>query len=62
MTDLAQSIRGPWILVGDFNLITDGFERFGGAPNVRAGYLLFNDFLFLNGLRDISASGAKFTW
>lgn len=60
--DLAQSIRGPWILAGDFNSITDGSKRFGGVTNVRARCPLFRDFLFSSSLRDLGASGAEFTW
>lgn len=51
-----------WLLARDFNSIIDSSERVGGASTARVDCCWFQDFLFSNGLRDLEACAAKFTW
>lgn len=59
---LANCLKGPYILTGDFNSILDSSKRVGGASILKAGCKWFHEFLFNNALRDLGASGAQFTW
>lgn len=59
---VAEHVDGSWLLAGDFNLILDSSDRVGDATTGRVGCRWFRDFLFLNGLRDLRACGARFTW
>lgn len=62
LSSLADSIMESWIFTGDFNCILDSTKRSGGASLTHVGCKWFQKFFFDNGLRDMEASGARFTW
>ncbi|KAK8607450.1 hypothetical protein V6N13_053185 [Hibiscus sabdariffa] len=57
---LASSIRGPWILFGDFNATLCSADRHGCASSVRPNKA-FQNLIFDNGLRDMGFHGPEFT-
>ncbi|KAL0911913.1 hypothetical protein M5K25_017849 [Dendrobium thyrsiflorum] len=58
----ASAISGPWMLGGDFNIITQSEEKMGGAaPNLNA-MEDFNDMIRNCCLSDIGFTGSSFTW
>lgn len=62
MSDLADSIIEPWLLVGDFNSISFQFEKHGGKPfssSFKSSLLQFSN---AAGLIDLSFNGSLFTW
>lgn len=61
LSSLADSVEGPWIIIGDFNCILDSSERTEGASRSHVGCKWFCDFLFDNALHDLGACGAQFT-
>lgn len=62
LDQIASSLSGPWLLVGDFNAILNQEERQGGSLRRNHGCGLFNNFLHSNGLLDLGSHGPKFTW
>jgi hypothetical protein len=48
--------------VGDFNEITEEFEKFGGAPKSQGQTRDFYDTLRYCKLHDLGYIGARFTW
>lgn len=52
----------PWLLMGDFNEITDPSEKWGGAPPDNWRLKLFNGFINQAHLRDLNFQGPAFTW
>ncbi|WMV45630.1 hypothetical protein MTR67_039015 [Solanum verrucosum] len=52
----------PWCTVGDFNVITDIDEKFGGIPYNMRKSLEFIGVIEACGLMDLGFNGPKFTW
>lgn len=52
----------PWLVIGDFNEITNPTEKFGGRPPSRAKMELFLNFLNNANLIDLGFTCPKFTW
>ncbi|CAN1128052.1 hypothetical protein LINPERHAP2_LOCUS4389 [Linum perenne] len=60
--NLNLGLNIPWLVIGDFNAITDPSEKLGGLPPRRNSTVAFNDFIFDNHLLDLGFSGNRFTW
>lgn len=62
--DLTPAIPGfrPWLLVGDFNNITNLAEKIGGNRTISNYMIEFNRFLSEGNLISIPASYVPFTW
>ena len=59
--DLSSNINGPWVIIGDFNLIRSGDEK----NNVNVNIPLmntFNDTINSLGVMEIPLLGRNFTW
>lgn len=54
--------REPWLIAGDFNVITSISERLGGAPPNARNMKEFNDAIFNCGLFSICFDGQPFMW
>ncbi|CAN0873079.1 hypothetical protein LINGRAHAP2_LOCUS10282 [Linum grandiflorum] len=52
----------PWALIGDFNAVRLAEEKEGCLPPSASSLKQFNNFIFGNGLEDVSAVGPLFTW
>ncbi|KAL4341271.1 hypothetical protein GQ457_08G035640 [Hibiscus cannabinus] len=52
----------PWFIGGDFNVILNSSERFGGIPSIYKGSRSFSKFIHLAGLLDLGFQGLPFTW
>ncbi|XP_027150340.1 uncharacterized protein LOC113750578 [Coffea eugenioides] len=62
MEGLAGEVQGPWLLAGDFNVITCIEERMGGAPANVTNMEEFNESIGKCGLAEVPFDGAVFTW
>ncbi|CAM8975881.1 unnamed protein product [Rhodiola kirilowii] len=62
LLDMSSSITGPWIVAGDFNTISSGSEKKGGAAQAPGSMSDFNEFQMDCGLSDAGYTGSKFTW
>nr|XP_027088507.1 uncharacterized protein LOC113709854 [Coffea arabica] len=62
MEELAGSVRGPWLLAGDFNVITTAEERAGGSPANARNIEEFNAAIGTCGLAEVPFDGSLFTW
>ncbi|XP_071939796.1 uncharacterized protein [Coffea arabica] len=62
MDALAGEIVGPWLLAGDFNVISSMEERVGGSPANERNMEEFNDSIGNCGLTEVPFDGALFTW
>jgi hypothetical protein len=62
LSDMGNSFGGPWLLLGDFNLILSSVEKFGGRPFGSLSHRHFEDFVHSNALIGLGFSGNKFTW
>jgi exonuclease III len=57
-----NSFNNNWLLFGDFNLILNTNEKYGGNPMDTNTTSLFRDTLNLCGLHDLGYKGDIFTW
>jgi hypothetical protein len=57
-----NSFNNNWLLFGDFNLILNTNEKYGGNPMDTNTTSLFRDTLNLCGLQDLGYKGDIFTW
>lgn len=58
---MAQRIKGPWLLGGDFNTILNAEDKIGHNRHNNE-ITPFRDCLNKCGLEDIKFSGRVFTW
>ncbi|XP_020270783.1 uncharacterized protein LOC109845967 [Asparagus officinalis] len=56
------SVDCPWLVGGDFNAITNGDEKLGGAPITGADTKDFQHFISSNQLVHIKTTGCFYTW
>ena len=54
--------EGPWMVVGDFNVILNAQARSGGAPSNLRNMEEFNDAIFNCGLAEVDFDGSACTW
>ena len=59
---LLQSLEGPWLCFGDFNLIVEANEKLGGHTGSTSATNYLRNLMFELGAVDLGFSGAKFTW
>ncbi|TYI87927.1 hypothetical protein E1A91_D04G170700v1 [Gossypium mustelinum] len=59
---IAQNVKGPWTLAGDFNSLLNEDEKQGGSRKNNCTFPLFQQFCFDYSLKDIGFQGPKFTW
>lgn len=58
---LRYVLQGPWLVIGDFNLVRGAHEKQGGIVN-RTSCQDFNLFSGGANLIDLSIIGTQFTW
>ncbi|KAE8770920.1 hypothetical protein D1007_57253 [Hordeum vulgare] len=61
LADIHNSMTGPWLIIGDFNLITDPRDK-SNSRVCRRWMLKFRRTLNSSNLREIPLIGPKFTW
>lgn len=59
---IAYNAITPWMIIGDFNSVTDQSEKSGGTPITLNDVSPFNDMISHTDMIDIGYSGNKFTW
>ncbi|CAL1399736.1 unnamed protein product [Linum trigynum] len=59
---LAQDLKDPWLLVGDFNSILSPTEKLGGAPFNSSRTRDFQECVNDIGLHDLGFTGPAYTW
>ncbi|MQL87437.1 hypothetical protein Taro_019969 [Colocasia esculenta] len=62
LLDQGDSLSLPWLVGGDFNCVTNGSEKKGGALARPTAMLDFNSFISAAGLLDAGFVGQPFTW
>ncbi|XP_074277141.1 uncharacterized protein LOC141600791 [Silene latifolia] len=61
LTDMAPLV-GPWVVMGDFNIVRYSHEKIGNLPAHLPDMIDFNNCLSSCGLDDIQGTGNDFTW
>lgn len=60
---IAEIMDGEWMVLGDFNSITNAHEWKGGAPNFAVrGMRIFSEMIQECNLIDVELQGSPFTW
>jgi hypothetical protein len=59
---IGDRFSGPWICVGDFNMILDQSDKSGGLPYATSSRDFSRTFMNTCGMIDLSFSGNPFTW
>ena len=59
---VAARSHGPWLVAGNFNIISNATERSGGAPPNPRNMVEFNKAVFNCGLSDMGFEGSQFIW
>jgi hypothetical protein len=62
LLDVGLGYHGPWLCIGDFNMIMSQSEKFGGKPYACSSNDVFHAFLDSFGMIDLGFSGIPFTW
>ncbi|KAL9682982.1 hypothetical protein QQ045_014794 [Rhodiola kirilowii] len=62
LTTALDSINEPWIVTGDFNVISNWSEKSGGNNSDEGPLAAFNEFFLQAGLSDGGFKGNPFTW
>ncbi|OMP00911.1 reverse transcriptase [Corchorus capsularis] len=62
MEEFALVVRLPWMMLGDFNDISNSSEKFGGATTSIDRCLRFNTMVTNCGLLDLGFQGPTYTW
>ena len=62
LSQVAQLHNIPWLLLGDFNEVLTGEDKFGGKSINLNRALDFKDCLDTCNLLDLGFSGPKYTW
>ncbi|XP_059432574.1 uncharacterized protein LOC132165893 [Corylus avellana] len=60
--DAGKDYIGPWLCIGDFNMILSQSEKYGGRPYACSSNDPFHSFLDSFGMIDLGFSGNPFTW
>ncbi|XP_074300965.1 uncharacterized protein LOC141632305 [Silene latifolia] len=61
LTAMAPQV-GPWVVMGDFNIVRYSHEKIGNLPAHLPDMLEFNNCLSSCGLDDMQGTGSDFTW
>ncbi|PWA44555.1 hypothetical protein CTI12_AA523610 [Artemisia annua] len=62
LSTFSESLKMPWLLVGDFNETTTLDERHDGTQDMQRRCDKFKNWIENTSLIDLGYSGAKFTW
>ena len=62
LLDLGMGYHGPWLCIGDFNMILSQSNKFDGCPYACSSNDAFHGFLDTYGMIDLGFSGNPFTW
>jgi hypothetical protein len=62
MSKLGENFNGPWLCIGDFNMILSQQDKMGGLPYASSSMDFFHDFVNTNGMVDLGFIGTPFTW
>ncbi|KAL9682954.1 hypothetical protein QQ045_014766 [Rhodiola kirilowii] len=62
LENFARTLAGPWIVAGDFNVISSWNEKKGGARRDNGAMAEFNEFQLHAGLANAGYVGNDFTW
>ena len=57
-----KDYHGPWLCIGDFNMILSQSDKYGGRPFACSSNDPFRSFLDSFGMIDLGFSGNPFTW
>jgi hypothetical protein len=60
--DVGKDHYGPWLCIGDFNMILSQSDKYGGRPYASSSSDAFHGFLDSFGMIDLGFSGNPFTW
>ena len=59
---MGKDYIGPWLYIGDFNMILSQFEKYDGRLYACSSNDLFHSFLDSFGMVDLGFSSNPFTW
>jgi hypothetical protein len=62
LMDVGKDHFGPWLCIGDFNIILSQSDKYGGRPYASSSSDIFHGFLDSFGVIDLGFSGNPFTW
>jgi hypothetical protein len=62
LLDVGLGFKGPWMCIGDFNVVVSQSEKFGGRPYACSSNDTFHGFLNSFGMIDLGFTGNPFTW
>ena len=62
MKEVKERFTGPWLVAGDFNVISNNNKRSGGAPPNEHNMEEFNEAISDSGLSEVSFDGPPSTW
>lgn len=62
LSALLESIQGPWVCFGDFNVVISDEEKSGGRRGSTSTSNYLKEILFDLGAVDLGFSGNKFSW
>jgi hypothetical protein len=61
MMQLGTKFNGPWLCIGDFNMILSQQDKMGGLPYASSSTDYFHEFVNSFGLVDLGFTGNPFT-
>ncbi|GJU13353.1 reverse transcriptase [Tanacetum coccineum] len=59
---LSHHTQGPLLVIGDFNLIGDSYDKQGGSMNISRHIEEFHSFILATQLFEIPSKGLNYTW
>ena len=62
LLDVGVGYNGPWMCIGDFNMILSQSEKLGSRPYACSSNDAFHGFVNSYGMIDLSFAGNPFTW
>lgn len=62
LAELGGQCSGPWMLLGDFNMVQSSVEQSGGRPVRPASSFGLSHLCKVHGLIDLGFSSGPFTW
>ncbi|GLT67787.1 hypothetical protein SLA2020_400710 [Shorea laevis] len=62
MCSIGNLYDGPWLCIGDFNMIMNQSDKKGGRPFACSSNDPFQSFVHSQGLVDLGFSGNSYTW
>ncbi|WMV18188.1 hypothetical protein MTR67_011573 [Solanum verrucosum] len=62
LESIAENVRCPWVIGGDFNVILNEKEKLGGLEFTINEAIDFDSLISSNALSEVQFSGSKYTW